>query len=292
MIRSNDRHLTLPDGRTLGYCAFGADRGEPVFYFHGFPGSRLEAGLADQMVNKVSINLISVDRPGYGLSQYQAHRTFVDWPDDVTYLADSLGIDRFTVIGVSGGGPYAAVCALKIPDRLKAVGIIGGLGPVDAPNVMNKMVLSNRVGLYLAGRHKRFTAYLFRGVAFMLRNYSEHLVRSLASKVSEVDKAFLSRDDTASILANSFKESVRQGVAGPLQDLYLYSRPWGFRLEDIGIKVNVWHGMRDVIVPPTMGCFVSNRIRYCHSRFFENEGHFSIFENRIEEILSTLLARD
>lgn len=288
-IHGMDQHITLQDGRILGYCEIGAARGKPVFYFHGFPGSRLEARLAEKMARETNIKLISIDRPGYGLSQYQSHRTFMDWSDDLTTLADDLGIDRFTVIGVSGGGPYAAACAWKIPERLKSVGIICGLGPLNIPNAMDEMVLTNRLGLHLAGRYPRFTSRLFRVVAFMLRNHSERLVRSLAAKVNEVDRDFLSREETVSILASSFRESVRQSYIGPLHDLILYSRPWGFRLEDIGIQVHLWYGMRDVIVPPGMGHFMSNSIPHCRSHFFENEGHFSILLNRLEDIFGTLI---
>ncbi len=62
-----------------------------------------------------------------GLSDFEPGRKILDWPNDVIQLADALEIDRFGVEGVSGGGPYAAACAYKIPDRL---GSLTGLNPV------------------------------------------------------------------------------------------------------------------------------------------------------------------
>jgi pimeloyl-ACP methyl ester carboxylesterase len=124
-------NLSLSDGRKLGFAEFGEMQGKPVFYFHGFPGSRLEARLAEKISRDSHIRFIGIDRPGFGVSGFKPKRTLLDWPDDVIELADALGIDRFSTLGVSGGGPFAAACAHQIPDRLISVGIVCGMGPVD-----------------------------------------------------------------------------------------------------------------------------------------------------------------
>ena len=103
-----DSSLHLKDGRCLGYVEFGDRFGSPVFYFHGYPGSRLEAGLANDYAMRHNIRLIGIDRPGYGNSDPKPGRRLTDWANDVTELADRLAIKRFAVLAVSGGGPYAA----------------------------------------------------------------------------------------------------------------------------------------------------------------------------------------
>jgi len=120
--------ILLSDGRRLSFQESGSADGHPVLYFHGFPGSRLEAGFADPAAKRHSLRIIGVDRPGFGLSDFQPGRRLIDWPHDVTQLADALNIKRFAVLGVSGGGPYAAVCAFKIPSRLTVAGIGGRIG--------------------------------------------------------------------------------------------------------------------------------------------------------------------
>jgi pimeloyl-ACP methyl ester carboxylesterase len=291
MTLAADHQISLQDGRLLGYREIGAPQGKPVFYFHGFPGSRLEVTLAEKLAHELGIKLIGVDRPGYGLSHYQTHRTLPDWPKDIAALADSLGIPRFTVIGVSGGGPYAASCAWKIPERLRSVGIVSGLGPLRRPGALEEMPPINRWGLLLTMRAPFLAGFLFRIAAFVLRNLSGHVVRHVAGKVKEPDREFLNRNETAHALANSFRESVRQGFRGPYHDLILYSRPWGFRLEDISTPVHLWHGMLDVIVPPAMGQDMAGAIPQCRSFFFEDEGHFSLLLNRFQDILHTLITR-
>ena len=72
---------------------------------------------------------------GSGLSTRRPGRAIADWPDDVRELADALGIERFAVIGISGGGPYAAACAWGLPGRITRAGIISGVAPPDGPGL-------------------------------------------------------------------------------------------------------------------------------------------------------------
>lgn len=106
----NHQQLKLQDGRNLGYAEYGAPEGVPVFYFHGFPGSRLDYLFFDagEAAAGTNARIIAAERPGYDLSDFKRGRSILDWPDDVTELADALQIDRFAVLGISGGGPYAA----------------------------------------------------------------------------------------------------------------------------------------------------------------------------------------
>jgi pimeloyl-ACP methyl ester carboxylesterase len=123
--------VELTGGRTLGYGEYGDPAGPVVVYFHGHPGSRLEAKLLAEPATAHGLRLIGVDRPGMGLSAYQRRRSMREWPHDVVELADHLGIDSFAVVGFSGGGPYALACAHAIPKRLTACGIVAGVGPTS-----------------------------------------------------------------------------------------------------------------------------------------------------------------
>ena len=126
--------IKLKDGRLLGYAEYGAPEGKPVFYFHGFPGSRLDWLLCDaSAAAELNIRIIAIDRPGMGLSDFKRGREILDWPDDVVELADVLQVDRFAVLGISGGGPYACACAFKISERLTTTAIVCGMGPSEAP---------------------------------------------------------------------------------------------------------------------------------------------------------------
>jgi len=105
---ATDKTVRLPDGRSLGYAVCGDPEGRPIFQFHGWPGSRLQARFLDEEATKAGIRVIGLDRPGIGLSDFQPGRQILDWPNDVVALADAMKIDRFAVLGISGGGPYVA----------------------------------------------------------------------------------------------------------------------------------------------------------------------------------------
>jgi pimeloyl-ACP methyl ester carboxylesterase len=286
LTRSNTihNHITLSDGRRLGFAEFGDRQGKPVFYFHGFPGSRLEAQLAEKISLDTHVRFIGIDRPGYGLSNFKPNRQLTDWPDDVAELADVLGFDRFSILGVSGGGPYAAACAYKIPHRLDAVGIICGMGPVDVPGLMRYMPWMYRQGLRLADRSPTITAAVYPFVAFFFRNYPERTLSIFSAKVSKPDKIALKNMELIQVLSASFREAFRSSLRWPATDAVLYSRPWGFPLEDIDITVYLWHGENDRIVPPEMGRYMARAIPNCRVTFYPHEGHFSILLNRIREI--------
>ncbi len=281
--------LRLEDGRLLGYAVYGDPEGWPIFYFHGFPGSRLEAQLADRVAARMGIRLIALDRPGFGLSDFKPRRTIFEWPDDVVKIADALRINRFATIGVSGGGPYAAACALKIPQRLTAVAIVCGLGPLDTPNGTDRMVRTNHLIFFLGRRLPWLAKISLWRIAYQVRRNPEGTLRRMIVALPDPDKAVLARPEVKTAMKDNVVEAFRGGSRGAACELLLYTRPWGFLLEDIATRVNLWHGEQDVSVPPTMGQYQARTIPNCRAIFYPGEGHFSLVINHMEEVLSGLL---
>jgi pimeloyl-ACP methyl ester carboxylesterase len=116
-------HAPAADGRRLTYCDNGDPAATPVISHHGTPGSRLVRHPdEDAMLADLGLRMISYDRPGYGESDPQPGRRVVDAADDVAALADHLGIDRFAVVGTSGGGPHALACSARLGPRISRVG--------------------------------------------------------------------------------------------------------------------------------------------------------------------------
>jgi pimeloyl-ACP methyl ester carboxylesterase len=137
--------ITLADGRSVGYAEHGDRGGRPVLYFPGTPSSRLLHPPEAPAVS-LGVRVMVVERPGFGLSDFQKVRGLVDWPGDVSAFADALGIDRFPVVGVSAGGPCAAVCACRIPERLTKAAIVSGMGPTDRPGLVEETPRARRAG--------------------------------------------------------------------------------------------------------------------------------------------------
>lgn len=288
MERASDQRITLRDGRSLGWAEYGDRQGRPLFYFHGFPACRLEAALTDRAAARLGIRVIAADRPGIGLSDYQHGRTLGDWPTDVGELADALGLQRFAVLGVSGGAPYALACAAKIPLRLAAVGTVGGLGPVAAGGRTAGMAALNRFFLFLFRRAPWLGQPLLSLLGAGIRRRPEWFFDLFTATVPAVDRMALVPPDIRPLFHASMREAFRQGARGAARELVLYSRPWDFDLAAIAVPVDLWHGELDVTVPDSMGEYLARTIPNCRSRFLDSEGHFSLPLKRMEEILRTL----
>ncbi len=282
-----DLTIKLKDGRALGYIDIGnKDAKSVVFHFHGFPGSRLEAMLLADRAIKKNIRLISIDRPGIGLSDFKKNRTLLDWPDDVVELADALGIDNFAVEGISGGGPYAAACAYKIPERLTSCGIISGVASKDLEiEKKNKIFSIIRLFPWL---FKLVMWFKSRGMKDLEK--AEKNLKKALLKFPEADRRVL---DDPQILSKFIKESAeafRQGSKGAYQEGKIYAKSWGFNLEDISpnLKVYIWHGEVDDAVPVAMGRGMCKLIPNCAGEFYPDEGHYSTILNYYEDIIEAL----
>ena len=118
--------VNLPDG-ALVYAEYGAPDGDPVIYTHGWPGSRLQARLTDQPASERHLRIIAPDRPGMARSPYRSLREMTDWPTTVANLADHLGFETFSMVGVSAGGAYTLVCAKLLPKRVRRAAICCGV---------------------------------------------------------------------------------------------------------------------------------------------------------------------
>ena len=289
-INRTNQQTKLKDGRMLGYAEYGAPEGKPIFYFHGFPSSRLDWPLfdADDAATELKARIIAVDRPGTGLSDFKRGREILDWPEDVIELADVLQVDRFAVLGISGGGPYAAACAFKLSGRLTATATVCGMGPSEAPGAKEGM---SWINMYL-GKPPEERRQMLMGLAHLIKENPDLLVSEMKqAPFPEMDKVLMDQPGVAEMFINTgFGEALRSGIDGVDQDATLYAHPWGFQLQDITAEVHLWHGEPDINVLVSVGRYVADAIPNCHATFFPDEGHFSIARNHIRDILNVLLA--
>ena len=258
-----------------------------MFYFHGLPGSRLEAELAGECAAKQRVRLIAVDRPGFGFSDTFSDRSLLDWPADVAYLADQLALSRFSAIGVSGGGPYAAACAFALPERLVGVGIVSGVGPLDRKGMIDAMPWFNRFAITSAQRFPWFTGKLLQ-IAPVLSRCPTNAIDVLRHLLGDPDNKVLARPRVRETLARSLAESLRQGASGIHDDLLILLEPWGFLLKDIGCVVHLWHGGKDHVVPLAHGRRLGLEIPGAKSTFLPQEGHFSLVIDHVSEIFRAI----
>jgi pimeloyl-ACP methyl ester carboxylesterase len=147
-----DCFMKLRDGRRLAYSELGDPDGIPIFHQHGMPGSRVEHVAEPELYRSLGVRVITPDRPGYGLSDPDPQSPLLDWPSDIEELADHLGLSRFGIIGLSGGGIYALACAAAIPHRLTNVVVTGCPGPMQRSGALAGMRFMTRAGVWLGAQ--------------------------------------------------------------------------------------------------------------------------------------------
>jgi pimeloyl-ACP methyl ester carboxylesterase len=278
--------LRLGDGRHLGYAEYGDRAGQPVLYFPGTPGSRLLYP-PEEPTRELGVRLIVVERPGFGRSDPLPGRTLLDWPRDVDEFALGLGLDRFPVVGISAGGPYALACGHKLPHRLTRVVVIGGVGPLDVPGALQEMPPIRRAGAIVARRAPWLLKPLLWLTANPQRN-PERFFQRMASGMSEVDREAFVRYNLRPRLMRSYAEAMRQGIGGFARETVILSGDWGFRLQEVLVPVDLWHGKKDHNVSLSAARYVAQALPNCRAVFLPNQGHW-LFMDRWGEILTALL---
>ena len=261
----------------------------PVFYFHGFPGSRLEAALLDEAGRSLGVRVIGVDRPGYGCSDPSHGRRFADWARDVASLADALNISRFAIIGVSGGGPYALSTAVHLAHRVRTVAIVCGLGPLSAGSGRAAMAPVRRFACRLLRLAPWLIPLLSGAMGRRLARDPEGVFRYLLARVPAPDRKTLAKPENRALLQASFTEAIRCGSAGIASDALLYLSEWDFTPRATRVPVTLWHGELDETVPASMSRELAEALPRAQLKLFPEEGHYSLPFRYHREILESAL---
>jgi pimeloyl-ACP methyl ester carboxylesterase len=267
----------LSDGRRVGYAEYGDPRGLPVFALHGTPGSRLMFALSDHAARDRGLRLIAPERPGYGLSDYRHSVTLFDHARDIATLAEASGLERFAIVGVSGGGPYAVAAAAAMPGRVVLLALVGPVGPIaDYGRQIrmsrgHRLLFGNLVRLPLASR-----AFFF-GLRNLLHLVPELAYRGLMARVSQSDRTVLARDDVKTSLRAAVFEGLRPGIEGAVQDVTLFCAPWGLPLARVNASAVLWQGSDDSIVPPQAAYWLARTLPNCRLDVIDGAGHYWVF---------------
>jgi pimeloyl-ACP methyl ester carboxylesterase len=252
--------VTLRDERTLGFAEYGDPAGQVVFHFNGSGGSRLGRPVDESILTDLGVRLVSTDRPGHGLSSPQPERRLLDWPDVVGQLADHLGVEGFYVLGWSAGGPHALACAYMLPHRVLAGALVSGLAPPERPTPYKGMRFPNRVWMLGARRLPILVGLMRRMVYPMIMGDPQEAGRRLAASFPPVDRQYIETPRDRERFVLDLQEGYRQGWQGPAQDDIITNSPWGFRLEDITVRIDVWQGEVDANVPLNQGQYQHERL--------------------------------
>ena len=287
-----EKTIILSDSRILGYAEYGDSLGYPIFYFHGGQESRLSSLFMDSTATKMKIRLICPDRPGLGLSTFQADRKFLDWGDDIVQLADSLKISRYSIFGLSGGAPHVLACVFRDSARIDNASIISGASPYNYKGTLNGMWFPVKLIHWFAGMRKDKQLRKFIQKDFeSLVNKPEKRIKQFQKHLPKPDKRLMiAKPDYGWEFISGSVESYRQGIDGVVQEWKLYVADWQMDLSTVNFPIALWYGENDKMAPYHRGNYYKDTLPNSRLKVISNEGHFSLIRNHLEEILMELIA--
>lgn len=283
--------VPLPDGRRLGFAEFGRPHGKPILWFHGTPGARRQIPPAARLAAQDrGIRLIGIDRPGVGDSTAHLYPSFLAWAYDIEAVADRLGLERFGLIGLSGGGPYVLACASALPERVVAGAVLSGVAPALGPEAAPGGVvrLAAQVEPLLKHFHEPL-GVLLTALVWGLRPLASP-VFNLVMRVSPVaDQAIFARPEIKAMFLDDLLHGSRRGLRAPVYDLLLFGRLWGFQLRDIQVPIRFWHGDADPLVPLEHGEHQAKLVPNSELHVRPGESHLGSLA-LAEEVLDSILS--
>ena len=281
-----DQHVVLPDGVRVSYREAGAADGPVVLYLHGTPGSRMQVtGPVGDAAAELGLRLLAPDRPGYGSSSFLPY-SVVDYPELVARFADALGIDRFGVVGTSGGGRYAYACGMALPDRVRRLALVASTAPPELPGVRSTWRPQDRRLYSTAVRAPWLLRATLVRTARLLRERPERMLAMLPDDISAADARAVARPEVQALVRAMTAEAFRQGGRGFVHDVRLEALPWGCDLGGIAPPLDVWHGRDDTIVRCEQAEILADAVPGAQRHLVAGEGHFSLVMLRAASYLA------
>jgi len=282
---------STPDGRTLDVYQDGPEGGIPLLFHNGTPSSGQLFRPFVAAASQRGLQMVSFSRAGYGSSTRNPGRRVADVVSDVVAALDQLGDPRFYTLGWSGGGPHALACAAMLPERLIGAATVGAKAPYDAEGLdwMAGMGQENIAAFSAAVAGDAALRTLLEEVGPSFATITpEKVAARLGNLVSDVDRSAIS-GESAAWLAEVFRESVRNGIWGWLDDELALVRPWGFDLGAIDPPVAIWQGAQDRNTPLAHGEWLALHIPGVHPHLLPEHGHLSLGVDSFGRILDDLL---
>ena len=279
----------LSSGRNLGYSEYGDPKGVPLFFFHGWPSSGLQGEILHRPALELGIRVISPDRPGIGLSDFEPNRRLIDWPAVIDELARHMKFDRFHLLGVSGGGPYALVTARANPDRILGTSIVCG-APALSQVGKEGLLWAYNLAIWTERRLPFALTLGLRAAGWVAgRALHEWPMNWISKLYSPADREALSDPEHHRIMMLSSRQALRGDTKALAHDGLIYCADWGFDLSKITAPIQFWHGDKDANIPLALAKKTASAVPKAKFTVTEGDGHFSLPLLRTKQILLALV---
>lgn len=277
--------------RRIGFSEFGSHDGPVVVWLHGTPGARRQIPCeAREYAEERGFRLLGLDRPGVGSSTTHRYSSISEFTSDFQLVLNTLGVDRCSVIGMSGGGPYTLACAHHLADRVVSVAVVGGVAPVSGPDGIAGGAVDNaRAVEPLLTRAGGPIGKLVSAALSVARPLADPAISTYGRFSPEADRELLSRPEFRAMFLDDLLHGGSRRMEAPFNDLSLFVKDWGFRVGDVTTPVTWWHGDADNIIPYAHGVHMTTLLPNAELITVPGQSHLSTLGMSVE-IIDRLLA--
>lgn len=281
--------ITLDDGRIIAYAEWGDPTGRPLFSLHGTPGCRLSRHPDPRLWSGLGLRVITLDRPGYGRSTPFPGRRVGHAAHDVGAVADALELERFLVIGGSGGGPHALACAAGLGNRVTASAAVASAAPLTSEEVDGLIGLNQESYRVFAAQGRKGLAEFLAELRTAIFVDPPGAMSGNLSDAPRPDLEWYGRPEVQAVHRESLLEALHPGVQGWVDDaVSVFHDDWGIDLADIVGPVRFWHGDDDRNGPLSAVERLAASIPDTLVRVWHGQGHSAPARN-MTDILTELI---
>jgi pimeloyl-ACP methyl ester carboxylesterase len=280
----DNRLIVLPDGRRIECQSYGDPDGFPVLYCHGGLSAPVDIAFADDTARERGVRIVAPARPGIGSSDRCRDRLVADWASDVSSVVAALGIERFSVLGWSAGGPFALALAAGLAPLVVRTATVGGMAPLRPPLSARQLGLRlDQVLFPLAARSRALAALVVRTSALAPAGVERSvLLRALPPEDRSVVESM-----TPSEVADGLRDAVRHGPGGVADDYAVLAAGWGFESAAVGGPVTVFQGAADTLLPRSHAEALAAQLPSGTLEMVEAAGHF-LLHSHLARVLDVL----
>lgn len=279
--RRCEAKLVNVDGRIVEARRFGDTHHHSVFILHGSPGHAGDPIPRNLILHLLGVNVISYSRPGYGVSDRHEGRHVADEAARIEAIADAYGIDQFSVIGRSGGGPSALAAASLLPNRVRSAAVLAGPAPRATESVKDWTAgmsdLNSQLHSHATTNHQQLVEEI-NVLAEKTRTNPRYLLDFLRPHFSDSDHITTGNALFTPYLLRSYKNALSHGPYGWIDDVLALHDDWGFTPQETTMPTLLWYAEKDPFTPPEHGVQLKEKIPNAQFTVLPSKSHFESFE--------------